>query len=224
MVLDPVLFDQSIERERRRRRRDLVGLWLFISLLLILPMLGVAALTGQKYTAMLGLIAAIIASVLLLGLVLFVVTSAGETITHALVHPGGAPRTPDGTSMAEAIAMSGDMAAASATFEALRADHGETVASLRTEAELYAGPRGDAERAKGLFQRMRRAVDATRHDELYATQRLIDLYYGPLNAPDRAAVELRRIIERFPGTRDAEGAALALDRHRATRQLATEES
>jgi hypothetical protein len=224
MVLDPVLFDQAVERERRRRRRDLVGLWLFLSLLLILPMLGVAALTGQRYTAMLALIAAIIAAVLLLGLVVFMVTSAGETITKAFVNPGGAPRTADGTSMAETIAMQGDMEGASASFEAIRAEHGETVASLRAEAELYAGGRGDPERAKGLFQRMRRAVDVTRHDELYATQRLVDLYYGPLNAPDRAAAELRRIIERFPGTRDAEGAALALDRHRALRQQATEES
>jgi hypothetical protein len=43
--------------------------------------------------------------------------------------------------------------------------------------------------------------------ELYATQRLIDLYLGPLGNPVGALVELTRLVDRFPETREANAAA-----------------
>ena len=42
-----------------------------------------------------------------------------------------------------------------------------------------------------------------RSRELYATQRLIDLYLGPLGDDMRALVELRRLVERNTGVRQA---------------------
>ncbi len=51
---------------------------------------------------------------------------------------------------------------------------------------------------------VRLAGRATR--ELYATQRLADLYLGALGDDGRAMVELRRLVERFPGTREGDGA------------------
>ena len=44
----------------------------------------------------------------------------------------------------------------------------------------------------------------------YATNRLVDLYIGPLNDPRRALVELRRLIETRPATDAAEHARRSL--------------
>jgi hypothetical protein len=72
--------------------------------------------------------------------------------------------------------------------------------------------------------RLRKAADATRADELYATHRLVDLYLGPLGDESRAMSELRRLVERFPGTRDAEGAQAELNRRRALKNTTDSQS
>ena len=218
MPFDEALFEQQVAKERTRRRRDLILGAIAVMLLILLPLLGVASFAGSESRQLMRLVGMVIAGVLFIGGVLWLVTSTGEMVTKALMDPGGGPRGPTGTSLAESIAMTGNFEEASAQFEALRAEQGDTVATLRAEAEMYAGPAGNAERAKELFQRMRRAPDCTRPDELYATHRLVDLYFGPLGEPDRALTELRRIVERFPETRDAEGAAQAIERHRALRE------
>lgn len=66
-------------------------------------------------------------------------------------------------------------------------------------------------RAEALYLEARRL---TGHPdlELYCTQRLIDLRLGPLARPEQAFPELRRLIDRFPSTREAEGARQALRR------------
>ena len=66
-------------------------------------------------------------------------------------------------------------------------------------------------RAAELFREARRlAPEDDRARELYTTQRLIDCFLGPLDDPGRARVELRRLSERFPGTREAQAALTAL--------------
>lgn len=223
MSVDPVLFSQQVERERRRKRRDFVSMLIVVAALLTLPLFGIAMLAGWSLIGVLFMVLGMFGAVAVIGSVVWLVTSTGESVTKLFVEPGNNAQAPDGTSMAEAIAARGDLAEASAAFEALRKAHGgDTVATLKAEAELYSGLRGNPKKAKELFQRMRKAVDATRDDELYATHRLVDLYFGPLGDTDRALVELRRIVQRFPGTRDAEGAAMALERHRTLQQQAQE--
>ena len=72
-------------------------------------------------------------------------------------------------------------------------------------AEFHAG-HGDPQRAAALFAEVRRLAGDDRGRELYATQRLIDLYIGPLAQTGSAIVEMRRLVERFPGSREAESA------------------
>ena len=62
-------------------------------------------------------------------------------------------------------------------------------------------------RAVAFFTEGRQLAGDNRSRELYATQRLIDLYLGPLGNPVGALVELTRLVDRFPGTREAEAAA-----------------
>ena len=59
------------------------------------------------------------------------------------------------------------------------------------------------EKAVRLFVQARRLSGSNRSKELYATQRLIDLYLGKLDDPRRARAELRQLVKRFPGTREA---------------------
>ncbi len=62
-------------------------------------------------------------------------------------------------------------------------------------------------RAVPYLMEGRQLAGDNRSRELYATQRLIDLYLGPLGNPVGALVELTRLVERFPGTREASAAA-----------------
>jgi tetratricopeptide (TPR) repeat protein len=67
------------------------------------------------------------------------------------------------------------------------------------------------ERAARYFTQGRRLSPNDRGRELYATQRLIDLYWGKLQDHPRARAELRQLVTRFPGTREATAAQKLLD-------------
>jgi tetratricopeptide (TPR) repeat protein len=134
---------------------------------------------------------------------------------RAMLEPGGSGRDTVVHSHAEALAVRGNLEAAGKAFDQARAEHGERASLLRAEADIQLRQDGNPERARELLMRLRRSSDATRADELYATHRLVDLYLGPLQDDARAMAELRRLAERFPGTRDAEGALAELQRRRA---------
>lgn len=69
---------------------------------------------------------------------------------------------------------------------------------------------GDPKRAAELYRRARALPGVSPESEVYATHRLIDLYRGTLDDEGRALVELRRLVERFPGTDVAAGARTAI--------------
>ena len=66
------------------------------------------------------------------------------------------------------------------------------------------------EKAARYYVQGRRLSSGNRARELYATQRLIDLYLGKLDDRPRARVELRQLVSRFPNTREAAAAAKVL--------------
>ena len=72
------------------------------------------------------------------------------------------------------------------------------------------------EQSEKYFKEARTLAGDDRGRELYATQRLIDLYLGPLGDKVRALVELRRVVERFPGTSEAAAARKVLMEMKAT--------
>ena len=67
------------------------------------------------------------------------------------------------------------------------------------------------EKAARYFTQGRRLSPNDSGRALYATQRLIDLYWGKLKDYPRARAELRQLITRFPGTREAVAAQELLD-------------
>jgi thioredoxin-like negative regulator of GroEL len=129
----------------------------------------------------------------------------------AIVQPEGraTPYEPE-FSQAQSLAAAGDVSSALALYEHEMARHPANEIVRIQAAELYAKA-GDARRAESLFLEVRE-LTADRGRELYAMQRLIDLRIGALAEPARALGELRRVIDRFPGTAEAEGARRALGR------------
>ena len=125
---------------------------------------------------------------------------------------GEAPRQAS-YSHIEAIAASGDVAGALGEYERVIAAEPAAIVPRAQAAELYA--RGsDHARAAALFAEIRKIPGCSAQNDLYATQRLIDLYDGPLAQPGRSLSELRRIVERHRDSREAPFARAALARRK----------
>jgi lipopolysaccharide biosynthesis regulator YciM len=110
----------------------------------------------------------------------------------------------------QSLVMKGRVDDAIASFEAVIATEPELIAPRIKAAELYAREKKDAQRAAELFRDLLRSPTITGGENVYVTNRLVDLYIGPLNDPGRALVELRRLIETRPGTAAAEHARRSL--------------
>lgn len=114
----------------------------------------------------------------------------------------------------QAIAARGDVAGALKEFEAIIAAEPASVEARIQAAELYATSRTDVVRAAALYHEVRRIEGVSAARDLYASQRLIDLYDGPLRQPSKSLTELRRIIDRHHGSREAEFARTTLAKRR----------
>ena len=115
-------------------------------------------------------------------------------------------------SLEQSLVERGQVAEALAMYET-RIASSATDADVRLRAaELYATSANNPRRAADLFAEVRRIDGVGREQDMYATNRLIDLYTGALDMPGRVLVELRRIIDRYPGTTAAANARNALAR------------
>ena len=83
-------------------------------------------------------------------------------------------------------------------------------------AELYAKS-GKPARAIELFRALREVEGVSQARDIYASNRLIDLYVRTQADDGRALVELRRLVERYPGTDTAVHAREALGMLKARR-------
>lgn len=138
------------------------------------------------------------------------VGAGGAAVARAITLPSG-DSTPyeQQFSYQEALAARGDVAGALESYEAIIAEQPLAVAPRMRAAEHYARANRDPKRAAALFKEIRDMVGVPTRDGVYASSRLVDLYDGPLADPGRALVEMRRLIERYPGTaiaRNAKGA------------------
>ena len=212
---DHSAFERSVAAERRRKRRDSV-LVVLLGAAIASPagyvFAGQAGYTGRErqIAAIVGGLGIIVAGLIILRTVQWVF----GRLALSVMQPGGAARGPVAHSKAEALAMAGRLDEATAEFEAARAAGGESIASLRAEAELHSTASGDPRRAEELYLRIRKSPQASVNDELYASHRLIDLYLGALDDPGRVKVELRRMADRFPDTIDGQAALAELKRRR----------
>jgi hypothetical protein len=168
----------------------------------------------REYGVLLAFLGAVLAFFAILG-----VTVGG---TQALAHGGARAAAslvlPSGSStpvvrdfsLEKSLVIRGRVAEAAESLERqLAAAPGDPELCIFA-ADLYAREAKEPRRAEPLFRRAREAARVSAGQDHYATQRLIDLYLGPLDDEARAAEELRRLIERHPGTRIAKYAEGAL--------------
>jgi hypothetical protein len=117
-----------------------------------------------------------------------------------------------GYSHIEALEMRGDVDGALAAWEEAIAVSPDALQARVSAAELYTRKAGNHARAVQLYREVQthsRSPDETRR---FATQRLIDLYLGPLGDNGRALVELRRLATRWPDSPEGKGALTAIAR------------
>ncbi len=109
----------------------------------------------------------------------------------------------------ESLLARGHYPEAIAAFErhAAAATGGVTV--LIRAADLHA-KHGDPKRAAELFREAQKRPGLPAESHMYVTNRLIDLYTGPLSNPDAAVSELRRLIASHPSSDAAKHARTAL--------------
>jgi hypothetical protein len=142
-----------------------------------------------------------------------------------LMMSGASTPYQDRFSKQDALVMRGDVAGALRSYEELilGKDAGVDVVEARMRAaELFAGAGGDPARAADLLREVQRTPGLRAGQFIHVTNRLVDLYLGPLGEPRRALVELRRLIERYPVTPAAAHARVALAKLK--RELGTDQS
>lgn len=137
--------------------------------------------------------------------------SAGR-VAGRIFMPSGAssPAAPD-YSYQDSLVARGAVDAALRSYDALIAE-GESAALLLRVADLCTRPGGDRTRALALFRRARELPGCSSEQDVYATNRLVDLHLAASAESGRALVELRRLADRHAGTREGARARDAIAR------------
>lgn len=113
-------------------------------------------------------------------------------------------------SQEQALVMRRDYAGALHLFEQrIAASPGDARVRIAA-ADLYAAHGENPARAAELYREVQRLPGVGIGQDVYVSNKLADLYLGPLGEPPRSLVEFRRLIERYPGSTAAAHARLAL--------------
>ena len=113
-------------------------------------------------------------------------------------------------SQEEALVMQRDYAAALALYEQRIIASQHDPRARIAAAELYRTHGENPKRAAELYREVQRIPDVGSGSDIYVTNKLVDLYLGPLREPGRALVELRRLADRYPGSTAAKHAKMAI--------------
>jgi len=143
------------------------------------------------------------------GISLTLGAGAGAGVHQVMVSGASTPYE-EQFSYQESLVMRGLVEDALASYEAIIAERGAMVSARLRAAALYASRGDNPQRAAELLRETRLIPGIAAHDDISAANRLIELLMGPLGDPGRAMVELRRLIDRHPGTDAAARAKLTL--------------
>jgi hypothetical protein len=155
----------------------------------------------------------------LVAIVPLLMANAGAKAWHSVLVSGNSTPYTEQYSYQQALVMQGRLDEALSTYEAIIAEPDSTPDVRIRAAELYATEAKNPQRAAELFRDVIRHPRCTAGEEVYSTNRLIDLLHGPLAQPGRALVELRRLADRYPNSPVGERALTAL---RTLKALAAE--
>ena len=148
----------------------------------------------------------------------FLILSTSGRTAQQVYMPRAAGTYTQTHSHIDAMEAKGDFKSAAEAWEAVAVSQPNNAWPLIRAGELYLRELGEAELALDRFRHARDVPGIQPEQHRYVSQKLIDLYLGPLADEGRALVELRRLIDAHPLTREAEGARAAiakLKHHRA---------
>jgi hypothetical protein len=128
---------------------------------------------------------------------------AVAAVTYYVAPTGSSTPYEEQFSQEDALVMQERIGDALALFEQRIADDPAAIRPRIRAADLYAGLGRNPQRAAELFREVQRIPGLTSGQDVYAGNRLVDLYMGPLALPGRALVELRRLVDRYPDSRVA---------------------
>lgn len=117
----------------------------------------------------------------------------------------------------ETLEVRGDLPGAERAWGGALERHPGNAYVLMRVAEFHLRLKRDPVTALGYFEAIRDLPTAGRELGRYAAQKIVDLYLGPLADEGKAMVALRRLIDRYPDSREAEEARGALARLKAAR-------
>ncbi len=129
--------------------------------------------------------------------------NTGKAVGSMVVPSGKSTPYQRQFSSQEALAAHGRVDEAIMAYESELQLRPNDLALLLKTVDLYLDQKVEPERAAELLRQVRRIDGAPPEKVLYASHRLVDLYLGPLHDRGRAIVELRVLIERFPGSQAA---------------------
>lgn len=140
---------------------------------------------------------------------LWLSSGAGRVMRH-MMEGGSSTPYEDQFSREQALVMQRNYAAALESFEERIASSPADARVRIAAADLYMAHGDNPKRAADLYRQVQRLPARSTGQDVYASNRLADLYLGPLNEPRRALVEFRRLIDRYPGSTAAKHARMAL--------------
>ena len=97
----------------------------------------------------------------------------------------------------DAMVMRGEVARALASYEEIILASPNDPAPRIRAADLYA-KNGQRDRAEALYKAVQRLPNVSAKDDVYVSNRLVDLYLQWPDREARALSELRRIIDTYP--------------------------
>ncbi len=154
---------------------------------------------------------ALVAGLATAGVSLLLGGVAGGGLMH-LTMSGASTPYEEQYSYQQSLVMQGKVNEALASFEEAIARSPNDVELRVRAADLYAKEADGARRAGELLRETQKIPTISAGQDIYATNRLVDLLIGPLGEPRRALVELRRLIERYPTSGAAAHARAAIAR------------
>ena len=137
--------------------------------------------------------------------------AVGESVKAVTVSGASTPYT-EQFSFQQALVMKGKVDEALASFETIISERPANVDVRVRAAELYISKKRDFRRGADLLRQAQGIPSISPGEDVYVTNRLVDLFTGPLATPGRALVELRRLMHRYPDTPAASQAKAALSK------------
>lgn len=134
--------------------------------------------------------------------------------------------TPSGDSTAytptfshiDTLVIRGDFDAAATAWEVAILENPANPGVVVKAADFHLRERKDPATALSLYLKARQLNAGGDDLRRYVQQKIVDLYLGPLNDEGRALAELRRLIDGFPQSREAQAARDALAAIKAKRE------